>query len=855
MATDELTGMPDTALYWLGSRGKISQSHMKPYKTLFFPGEEGLFMYIDSKNRNTGIHLNLHILVFLILIIVMLSPIWKTETAQAETTRGSYLTGQNAVCYEALSEMAEKAAAGEINKAEARIPLLDLGVKDIYKSEELGIDENASQADASEAAKTLFDIDPIRLRAALLNDHPYEMYWFDRSYDELSADTRGIYISLPALKETGEGWSFEKDHVSIYLKVSKHYGSTYSLDTARTSQAAETKDRCIAIVQKYAELSDIEKLTAYKDEIIALTDYNSTATSDLMTGKEDYGDPWQLIYVFDGDPETKVVCEGYAKAFQYLCQLSEFEDRNLDCHCVTGLMSTSAGSDGEAHMWNVVHMDGKNYLVDVTNSEVGYPAEDGQLFMAGASGDVSSGYQINWPDIKDEGEYLPTASWSRYEYNDETTEVFGENELILSELPFELDNLSKGKNKAAVTFALYGDSIHRPNQTGMNAHTWENGNLTSWINKKRYEVPEGINLYDAIRIILTKEGYLWDKADKGDESYLRWIRRSDTIDLAEGDNGDDTGWLAMLNGKHVGLQDPSTMIKAGDDIVIHYSDDRTTDTADEEAEDPGEKTPEPPAEEKPTSVPEKDDKEAVPAKEDMKEDTVKTEDKQSIPEPEAFMDEPVAGTSGETPEPVKPGSSEMKGANESSGISRAAGFEATVSASKLRITVAFDKAKDADGYSISWRKAGSSSWKYAWTKGDKGKYIIKKLKAKGLYQVRAAAMKYQDGNWMRSKWTRTRYCYMAKTGCKLKEGSVKRSIKVRITKKVKGATGYQIIYSLNKSMKPVKIKSVKGEAPKTVKLRSLKTGRKYYVKVRPYKVRNGKKYLGESTVKKHLKAK
>lgn len=30
----------------------------------------------------------------------------------------------------------------------------------------------------------------------------------------------------------------------------------------------------------------------------------------------------ELIWVFDGDSSTNVVCEGYAKAFQYLCDLS-----------------------------------------------------------------------------------------------------------------------------------------------------------------------------------------------------------------------------------------------------------------------------------------------------------------------------------------------------------------------------------------------------------------------------------------------------------------------------------------------------------------------------------------------------
>ena len=140
-----------------------------------------------------------------------------------------------------------------------------------------------------------------------------------------------------------------------------------------------------AIVNQCAGLSDEEKLRAYKDEICALTEYNF----DVLAGGVRYGDPWQLIYVFDEDPSTKVVCEGYAKAFQYLCDLSTFQE-DTTCYTVVGDMN------GGAHMWNVVRMgDGKSYLVDVTNCDTGMAGHPDKLFLAGGTGSVDAGYTVN----------------------------------------------------------------------------------------------------------------------------------------------------------------------------------------------------------------------------------------------------------------------------------------------------------------------------------------------------------------------------------------------------------------------------------------------------------------------------
>ena len=101
------------------------------------------------------------------------------------------------------------------------------------------------------------------------------------------------------------------------------------------------------IVKEFQDFTETEKLYGYKETICYLTSYN-----DDVTEADEYGDPWQLIYVFDGDDSTNVVCEGYSKAFQYLCDLSD-----ITCYTVTGMMD---GGTGEGpHMWNVVANNGR----------------------------------------------------------------------------------------------------------------------------------------------------------------------------------------------------------------------------------------------------------------------------------------------------------------------------------------------------------------------------------------------------------------------------------------------------------------------------------------------------------------
>ncbi|MGX8680342.1 MAG: fibronectin type III domain-containing protein, partial [bacterium] len=121
-------------------------------------------------------------------------------------------------------------------------------------------------------------------------------------------------------------------------------------------------------------------------QILALSDYNEEAADDQDSHHLN-NNPWQMIYLFDGNPDTKVVCAGYTKAFQYLCDQTSFQNKAIYALSVTGTLTYDA--EARPHAWNLVHMDdGMNYLVDLTNTQ-----ED-SLFLRGAKGSVKEGYTL-----------------------------------------------------------------------------------------------------------------------------------------------------------------------------------------------------------------------------------------------------------------------------------------------------------------------------------------------------------------------------------------------------------------------------------------------------------------------------
>jgi len=261
---------------------------------------------------------------------------------------GNRLTGDEKAVYTALVDVIKDIAAGTRTSTVFTI----------------GQPVNDLSPEASHTFTTFFNEDSLsRLNDALLAEFPYEMYWFDKT----EITSMGYY-------PTGDGKTL---YLEFRFPVAAAYAGAedYTTDPAKAAAATGAVAAAQAVVDASKALSDYEKLVAYRDYICGAVSYNDAAADPGYAGG--YGDPWQLVYVFDGNPATKVVCEGYAKAFQYLSDLG-----GLTCYTVTGTMFAN-GTGG--HMWNIVTLDGKNYLVDVTNTDDGSIGSGGELFMAGAS--------------------------------------------------------------------------------------------------------------------------------------------------------------------------------------------------------------------------------------------------------------------------------------------------------------------------------------------------------------------------------------------------------------------------------------------------------------------------------------
>ena len=201
------------------------------------------------------------------------------------------------------------------------------------------------------------------------------MYW----YEKTAATTWQYGYST---KATGNKTTVKIENLSISMPVISSYASgKYRVNAGIVQLAKSAAENARMIVKEFQGYTETEKLYGYKEMICYLTSYNDDVTED-----DEYGDPWQLIYVFDGDDSTNVVCEGYSKAFQYLCDLSD-----ITCYTVTGMMN---GGTGEGpHMWNIVANNGKYYMADITNSDEGTVGEDGGLFLdTPISGSISRGY-------------------------------------------------------------------------------------------------------------------------------------------------------------------------------------------------------------------------------------------------------------------------------------------------------------------------------------------------------------------------------------------------------------------------------------------------------------------------------
>lgn len=362
---------------------------------------------------------------------------------RAQRSAAAGLTGKDLNAYNYLKEVIKKIAAGEITNTVISIPLKEI-TSDVgpWTAADLGVSAIVSVGKITEEAtkkaseKISFDFKAV-IRA-LLADFPYELYWYDKtkgctykSCDGYSANNDQLSIKGDATftMNVAQEYAVKKGLTSYYL--TQFNAKTVSIVNASVANAKS--------IASSSTGSILNRITIYKDKICELTSYNTSAANSSTTP---YGDPWQLVWVFDGDASTKVVCEGYAKAFKFLCDISNFS--NAECLLASGKI------DGGGHMWNVMKMDdGRSYMVDVTNCDEGTVGYPDKLFMAyGPSGSYSNGYtfQAGNKNIK-------------YVYDDDTKANFSESELTISNAAYSGAGAANYTIKADNITMEYGDNV------------------------------------------------------------------------------------------------------------------------------------------------------------------------------------------------------------------------------------------------------------------------------------------------------------------------------------------------------------------------------------------------------------
>jgi transglutaminase/protease-like cytokinesis protein 3 len=150
-------------------------------------------------------------------------------------------------------------------------------------------------------------------------------------------------------------WAFDYDNPQFFW-LANGYGYTYSSTKSSTKMLtvkmmySRTKDEAEKLQSKFDAAAqklidnamkydnDFDRIKSLHDDLVNMTQYTTTGPS----------------YISEADGPLlngKALCEGYSKAFMYLCQ-----SIGIQCVCVSG------GS----HMWNMVKVNGDWYHVDVT---------------------------------------------------------------------------------------------------------------------------------------------------------------------------------------------------------------------------------------------------------------------------------------------------------------------------------------------------------------------------------------------------------------------------------------------------------------------------------------------------------
>lgn len=254
------------------------------------------------------------------------------------------------VIYEAESFIMEDTAPARMARSSTSF------YDQLSSNEKLAYDELSTALKNPQISKVVLSFDRavtkeeiVAASRALQMDHPEKYYWVNKT-DATSIITGGnqgfIYFQVISSYNAGKAGEDTYNTASGEIKVPYYSLQSGDIEEARTVAQG--------IVDGCAGLTPYEKVVKFNTWLCDNVSYADEAVNAA------YGNASQMVGAFVSP--HRAVCEGYAKAFKYLCDLA-----GIDCEIVTGLGKGDGVPGGQGnHMWNYVRLDGNWYLVDTT---------------------------------------------------------------------------------------------------------------------------------------------------------------------------------------------------------------------------------------------------------------------------------------------------------------------------------------------------------------------------------------------------------------------------------------------------------------------------------------------------------
>lgn len=284
--------------------------------------------------------------------------------------------------YDYLKAEIEKIAAGTRTDTIINIPSSAVGLQYEYSAEDLQLGsityENYTVATEKIQEIWLAKISMKSVINALVSDMPYELFWFD--VDSTAKKWCYDKESSVELDEVNSRITFPKTGIYVDLKVAEEFRATKESDTSTNASMMtapkEAAKKAQDLAASYASLDDADRLDKYREEICNRVSFDASVTASAAR---------QLVSVFDENTDTNVSSAGYASAFQYLCDNSEFKSNKIKVYTLNGsITEETSGLRDLNHVWNMVHMNNDaNYFVDITYCDAGQIGASDKLFLVG----------------------------------------------------------------------------------------------------------------------------------------------------------------------------------------------------------------------------------------------------------------------------------------------------------------------------------------------------------------------------------------------------------------------------------------------------------------------------------------